>query len=75
MESAQRPLNLIAIGAPGVGKSHFGNTIIGAPGHFKSSRSSASGLTKSISKETRNLFGDASLPTVTWYESPGVGDM
>ncbi len=69
------PHNLIAIGAPGVGKSNFGNTIVGVPGHFKSGKSTQSGLTKTISSLTKNLFGDPNLPTVTWYDSPGVGDL
>jgi GTP-binding protein EngB required for normal cell division len=45
----QRALTLFPIGGAGVGKSHFLNLMIGKPDYFLASKSTASGLTKTIS--------------------------
>jgi hypothetical protein len=51
------------------------NTLIGVPNHFKSGKYVGSGLTKNISSISRHAFGDSSLPNITQYDNPGVGDI
>ena len=51
-----RPLTIIPVGGPGVGKSNLMNKLIGNQ-RFKSSSSAGCGVTKKISHYTGPAFG------------------
>ena len=74
MMQSSRPLSVFPIGGAGAGKSTILNHLIGKPGHFLSSRSTESGVTKKISAYEGNAFNQLSKPLLKIFDAPGVGD-
>ena len=69
-----KPYTIIPFGAPGSGKSHVLNKLIGHE-EFQSSQSAASGVTKEIKSYTGPAFGQAGKKRLQAFDAPGVGDM
>lgn len=74
MESNQKIYSVIPFGAPGSGKSHLNNALIGAT-KFKASRTAASGETKEISCHTGPALGKPGNKMLQVFDAPGVGDL
>lgn len=69
-----RPMTLITLGAPGVGKSNVLNKLVGQI-KFKSSASAASGVTKKISHHIAPAFGKQGNLMIKVFDPPGVTNL
>jgi GTP-binding protein EngB required for normal cell division len=67
-------ITMIPYGGPGVGKSCLLNTLCGMPGHFKSSSSAATGVTKKIGCVECMALGNHPSIRLKLFDAPGVGD-
>ncbi len=74
MESS-RPFTVIPFGAPGSGKSNLCNILVGQPGKFYSSKTAASGETKSISYCQAPAFGKSGNKLLQVWDAPGMGEL